>query len=197
VRVLECRSRFIVKCGRVEWIEMKSGMFKKVSIILIGMLCLGILLLAGCGKEKVEVVENGDSVKVDYTGTLSDGTVFDSSIGKSPLGFTVGAGQMIAGFDKAVVGMKVGQTKKVTIPADEAYGQRNEAMTAVVPKTELPSGMNPKVGDKLQMQTSSGTLVVTVTAVTDTTITIDGNHELAGKDLTFEITLVELTKKTK
>jgi peptidylprolyl isomerase len=141
------------------------------------------------------VTQNGDTVKVDYTGTLSDGTVFDSSIGRTPLEFTVGAGQMIAGFDKAVVGMKLGETKKVTIPADEAYGQRNDKLTAVINKSELPPGLNPKVGDRLQMQTQNGPIAVLVTAVTDTTFSIDGNHELAGKDLTFEIKVVELTKK--
>jgi peptidylprolyl isomerase len=165
-------------------------MFKRFSLIFFGILCLSILLVTGCGGAKV--VENGDSVKVDYTGTLSDGTVFDSSIGKTPLEFTVGAGQMIAGFDKAVLGMKKGETKKVTIPADEAYGQRNETLVQVVNKSQLAAGMNPKVGD--QLQSSNGT-VVTVTATTDTTITVDANPPMAGKDLTFEITLVELTKK--
>jgi peptidylprolyl isomerase len=165
-------------------------MFKNISLIFIVILCLSILLVTGCGGSKV--VENGDSVKVDYTGTLSDGTVFDSSIGKTPLEFAVGAGQMIAGFDKAVLGMKKGETKKVTIPADEAYGQRNESLVQVVNKSQLAAGMDPKVGD--QLQSSSGT-VVTVTATTDTTITVDANPPMAGKDLTFEITLVELTKK--
>ena len=141
------------------------------------------------------MTQNGDAVKVHYTGTLSDGTVFDSSIDREPLGFTVGAGQMIPGFDKAVVGMKVGETKKVTIPADQAYGQRNEALTAVISKAELPPDLQPVLGDRLQTQTPRGTLVVTVTAVTADNITIDGNHELAGKDLTFEITLVELNQK--
>ncbi len=168
-------------------------MVKKLTVILLGILCLSILLITGCGGSKV--AQKGDTVKVDYTGTLGDGSVFDSSIGRTPLEFTVGAGQMIEGFDKAVVGMKVGETKKVTIPADQAYGQRNQAMTAVINKTELPPGMNPNVGDQLQMQTQNGPIVVTVIAVTDTTFTIDGNHALAGKDLTFEIKLVELTGK--
>jgi peptidylprolyl isomerase len=138
------------------------------------------------------MVENGDTVKVDYTGTLADGTVFDSSIGKTPLGFTVGSGQMIAGFDKAVLGMKKGETKKVTISADEAYGQHDESLVQVVNKSQLSPGMNPKVGDQLQ---SSNGMVVTVIATTDTTITVDANPPMAGKDLTFEITLVELIKK--
>jgi peptidylprolyl isomerase len=170
-------------------------MLKKPAILFVAILCLSILLINGCGKEGSKVAQNGDSVKVHYTGTLSDGTVFDSSVDREPLGFTVGAGQMIEGFDKAVVGMKVGETKKVTIPADQAYGQRNQSLTAVIDKSELPPGMEPQVGDRLQKQTPGGMMVVTVTAVTATTFTIDGNHELAGKDLTFEIKLVELTKK--
>lgn len=165
-------------------------MFKRISLVGVVILCLSILLVTGCGGSKV--VENGDSVKVDYTGTLSDGTVFDSSIGKTPLEFTVGAGQMIAGFDKAVLGMKKGETKKVTIPADEAYGQHDESLVQVINKSQLAAGMDPKVGD--QLQSSNGT-VVTVTVTTDTTITVDANPPMAGKDLTFEITLVELTKK--
>jgi len=165
-------------------------MLKKYFLIFVVILCLSIVLATGCGGAKV--VENGDAVKVDYTGTLSDGTIFDSSIGKTPLEFAVGAGQMIAGFDKAVLGMKKGETKKVTIPADEAYGQRNESLVQVVNKSQLAAGMDPKVGDQLQF--SNGT-VVTVTATTDTTITVDANPPMAGKDLTFEITLVELTKK--
>ncbi len=165
-------------------------MFKGVSLIFVGILFLSILLVTACGGSPV--VQNGDIIKVDYTGTLSDGTVFDSSIGKTPLGFTVGSGQMIAGFDKAVLGMKKGETKKVTIPANQAYGQRDESLVQVVNKSQLAAGMNPQVGDQLQ---SSNGMVVTVTTTTDTTITVDANPPMAGKDLTFEITLVELTKK--
>jgi peptidylprolyl isomerase len=146
-------------------------------------------------KGRIKVAQNGDTVKVHYTGTLSDGTVFDSSVNANPLEFTVGAGQMIAGFDKAVLGMKVGETKKVTIPPDQAYGARDESATKVVKKSELPEGLNVKAGDKLQAQASNGNYVVTVIAVTDTTFTVDFNHDLAGKDLTFEIKLVELTRK--
>jgi peptidylprolyl isomerase len=153
------------------------------------------LSITGCGKEGLKMTENGDTVKVHYTGTLSDGTVFDSSVNGDPLEFTVGAGQMIAGFDTAVLGMKVGETKKVTIPPDKAYGARDETATKIVNKSELPDGMMVKKGDKLQAQASNGNYLVTVIAVTDTTFTIDFNHELAGKDLTFEIKLVELTRK--
>ena len=170
-------------------------MLKKTGFILLAILNLGILFVSGCGTGNSKVAENGDLVKVHYTGMLSDGTVFDSSLDGQPLEFTVGAGQMIPGFDKAVLGMKVGEVKKVTIPADQAYGQRNETLTRVVNKSQLPQGMSPEVGDKLQVNSTNGPIVVIVTNVTDTTITVDGNHELAGKDLTFDISLMELTKK--
>ena len=137
-------------------------------------------------------VKTGDRVKVHYKGSLADGTVFDSSEGRDPLEFTVGKGEMIAGFDKAVNGMSVGQTKTVTIPSDEAYGPRQNDMILQVPKSQLPPGMSPKVGDMLQIQQPNGRPVpVTVTEISSTTITLDGNHPLAGKDLTFEIKLEE------
>jgi len=141
------------------------------------------------------VVINGDTVKVHYTGTLSDGTQFDSSKGKDPLEFTVGAGQMIKGFDAAVRGMKVGETKTVTIPAAEAYGEHKDSLVITFDLSEIPDGMSLKVGDTVPLQTASGGYVNgTVTAVTDTDVTVDANHRLAGKDLTFEITLVEIEK---
>jgi peptidylprolyl isomerase len=170
-------------------------MAKKLAVILLGILCLSILSITGCGKGEAEVAQNGDTVKVHYKGSLSDGTVFDSSEGRDPLEFTVGAGQMIQGFDKAVVGMKVGETKTVTIPADEAYGQHDDKYIMEIDRSELPQDINPTVGDKLQMQTSNGAMIVTIIKVSDTTFTIDANHELAGKDLTFEIKLAELNKK--
>jgi peptidylprolyl isomerase len=139
------------------------------------------------------MVKNGDRVKVHYKGTLKDGSVFDSSEGREPLGFTVGAGEMIAGFDKAVVGMEVGQTKKVTIPFMEAYGPYRDEMKLEISKDQLPPDMSPKVGDHLQMQQRGGRPVdVVVTAVSDKSLTLDANHPMAGKDLTFEIKLVDV-----
>lgn len=135
----------------------------------------------------------GDKVKVHYTGKLDDGTVFDSSAGRDPLEFTVGAGQMIKGFDTGVNGMNVGESKTVKIPSEEAYGQHRDEMVIEVPKTELPPDMEVTPGDQLQMQHQSGQVVlVTVTDVDDEKITLDGNHPLAGKDLTFDIELVEV-----
>jgi len=145
--------------------------------------------MSGC-KPNLDQAANGNVVKVDYTGKLADGTVFDSSTGKEPLEFTVGAGQMIPGFDKAVVGMRVGDTKTVTIPADEAYGKPDSNLVHIVPKSDMPEGLVPMIGQKLQAMDNSGRVQnFVITAVTDTTVTVDGNHELAGKDLTFEITM--------
>lgn len=176
--------------------ERDAGVFKNYKWILLLTLIVSLLLIPACaGKDGSIVAQNGDKVKVDYTGTLSDGTVFDSSKGRAPLEFTVGAGQMIAGFDKAVVGMKVGQTKKITIPAAEAYGPSDPDMIVSVPRSKLPAGMKPKVGDQLGMTTSGGQQIpVRVVEVSTDNIKVDANHELAGQDLTFEITMVAITK---
>jgi peptidylprolyl isomerase len=141
------------------------------------------------------MAQKGDKVKVHYTGTLKDGTVFDSSQGRDPLAFTVGAGQMIEGFDKAVVGMKLGETKTVTIPAAQAYGEKDPNLLITVDKKNLPPTLTPKVGDTLRMSTSSGGNVnVKVVKLADSSITVDANHELAGQDLTFKITMTEIKR---
>lgn len=138
-------------------------------------------------------VKKGDKVKVHYTGRLTDGTVFDSSEGRTPLEFEVGAGMMIAGFDSAVFGMKVGDKKTAEIPAKEAYGERNKEMMIDVPVKELPEGMKPEAGMPLTMQQQDGTPVpVTITEVKGDVVVIDANHELAGKDLIFDIEMVEI-----
>jgi peptidylprolyl isomerase len=141
------------------------------------------------------LVKDGDTVRVHYTGTLNDGTVFDSSLEREPLEFTLGAGSMIAGFEKAVHGMELGQSKKVTIPAAEAYGPHDPAGVIDIDRKQVPPNMSPQVGDRLKMREGDGgTMVVRVTNVTETAITVDANHEMAGKDLTFEIRLVEIKK---
>ncbi len=138
--------------------------------------------------------EVGDTVNVHYTGTLDDGSVFDSSLGREPLQFTLGAGQMIPGFEQAVIGMELGETKTVTIPADQAYGPYYDDLVFVIPREQLPAGMEPAVGQKLQSQSATGqVMIVTVTEVSETSVTVDANHELAGEDLTFEIQLVEIS----
>ncbi|MCT4534606.1 peptidylprolyl isomerase [Halodesulfovibrio sp.] len=137
-------------------------------------------------------VKNGDSVKVHYTGTLEDGSVFDSSREREPLEFTLGSGMLIPGFEKAVEGMAVGDATKVTIPADEAYGQRNDEMVIDVAKDQVPEHITPEVGMLLQLESEGGVMEVVITAVKEDGITLDANHPLAGKDLTFEIELVEI-----
>jgi len=166
---------------------------KKCAMLLVIVLS-GILLVTGCTrKEGLAVANDGNTVKVHYTGKLDDGTIFDTSVEREPLEFTIGAGQMIPGFEGAVRGMQVGQVKTVTIPAEEAYGPHNEDMVLVVERDKLPENLNPVVGQRLQMQQENGnTAVVVVTDVSEATITIDANHPLAGKALTFEIELVEI-----
>lgn len=137
--------------------------------------------------------KQGDSVKVHYTGKLDDGTVFDSSVGREPLDFTVGAGQLIAGFDEAVVGMAVGEKKTVRIAPEQAYGPHNPEMTLQVPRSDLPADIQPELGMQLEASQEGGhSMVVTVVEVTDESVTFDANHPLAGKALTFEIEVVEL-----
>ena len=163
-------------------------------VLLSILVLIALIPISGCGGEEGEITaKNGDTVRVDYTGTLSDGTVFDSSADREPLEFTVGAGSMIEGFDRAVLGMKPGESKTVDIPADEAYGAYRDDLVFEVDKGELPPEMDPQVGDRLVMTQSNGQQIpVTVTAVNESTVTMDANHKLAGEDLTFEIELVEI-----
>ncbi|UCC61323.1 MAG: peptidylprolyl isomerase [Dehalococcoidia bacterium] len=137
--------------------------------------------------------EVGDTVRVDYTGTLDDGTQFDSSFGREPLQFTIGGGQMIPGFDQAVIGMKRGEVKTVVIPPDEAYGPYREELVVEFDREDLPAGQDWKVGDPVSLQVTGGQIIpATVIEVTESTIKVDANHRLAGKNLTFEIHLVEI-----
>jgi peptidylprolyl isomerase len=139
-------------------------------------------------------VENGNNIKVHYKGTLNNGEQFDSSYDRgNTLDFTVGAGQMIKGFDTAVVGMGVGDTKKVTLAPAEAYGLRNEKAIQTVPKTAFPPEFAPKINETVQGQTQDGKpLIAKVLEIEDETIKLDLNHPLAGEDLTFDIELVEI-----
>jgi peptidylprolyl isomerase len=142
------------------------------------------------GKERMKAAQAGDTVHIHYTGRLDDGQVFDSSEGGDPLEFTVGAGQVIPGFDQAVQGMAEGEEKRVTIPAEEAYGPHREEMVLTVERGELPEGVDPEVGQQYQMSQAGQTFVVTVTDVTEAAIELDANHPLAGRDLTFDLQLV-------
>lgn len=138
--------------------------------------------------------ENNKTAKVHYTGSLADGTVFDSSRDREPFEFVVGASQVINGFDSAVASMTVGETKNVTIPVEEAYGPHHEEMVHEIEHSQFAEGVVPEVGMQLQSDGGEGhpPMVATVTEVSDKTVTIDANHPLAGQDLTFEIELLEL-----
>ncbi|MBT4269237.1 MAG: peptidylprolyl isomerase [Deltaproteobacteria bacterium] len=138
-------------------------------------------------------VNKGDKIKVHYTGKLEDGTQFDSSVGSDPLEFTIGAGQLIPGFDNGVVGMVIGDKRIVTIPAAEAYGERNEELVLDVEKSQLPPDIEPQIGQMLQSQQPDGNLInMVITNVNETSVTVDANPPLAGKTLIFEIELVEV-----
>lgn len=139
------------------------------------------------------MIEDGKKVRIHYTGTLNDGTQFDSSAGREPLEFETGTGMVIPGFDKAVRDMTVGDKKSVTLPAAEAYGEVNEEMIGEIPKSRFPEGMEVKVGMPLKMTGPDGAVPVIVRKVSEETVTIDANHPLAGKDLTFELELIEVS----
>lgn len=137
--------------------------------------------------------KSGDTVRIHYIGTLSDGSQFDSSEGRDPLEFSLGSGQVIPGFDRAVLGMAVGDNKSVSIEPEDAYGPKHEQLVQDVPKSALPQDMNPDVGMRLQSQSPDGQVIhLVVTAVAEDSITVDGNHPLAGQTLTFDINLVEI-----
>ena len=137
--------------------------------------------------------KSGDTVKIHYTGTLDDGAEFDSSAGGDPLEFVLGDGQVIPGFDKAVEGMAIGESKNVRIEPADAYGPRHDQLIQEVPRTALPEGLNPEEGMALQSSTQDGqTMLFKVTAVAEESITVDGNHPLAGMALNFDIELVAI-----
>jgi peptidylprolyl isomerase len=137
--------------------------------------------------------KSGDSVKIHYTGTLDDGTQFDSSAGRDPLAFELGSGQVIPGFDKAVDGMVVGDSKSVNIPAEDAYGPHHPQMVQEVPRDALPADLEAAEGMSLQAEGPDGQVFnLVITAVKDDAVTVDGNHPLAGKALNFDIELVSI-----
>lgn len=138
-------------------------------------------------------VKQGDNVKVHYTGKLDDGTVFDTSRDREPLEFTVGEGRVIPGFESAVEGMEVGEEKTAEVPAEDAYGPRRDDLLIPFPMEQVPEHLDLEVGQHLQMQDGEGqTMVAQVTELRDEEVILDANHPLAGKDLTFDIELVEV-----
>ncbi len=137
--------------------------------------------------------KEGDTVKVHYTGKLNDGTVFDSSDERSPIEFTIGEGQVIPGFEEAVVGMEPGESKTTTVPAEKAYGPHQNDMLFEVEREQFPQDVQPEAGQQLQIRQPDGrAFFVTVSNVSESSVTLDANHPLAGKELVFDIRLEEI-----
>lgn len=139
-------------------------------------------------------VKKGDAVKVNYTGTLADGKVFDTTEGKTPFEFIVGSDKVISGFSDAFISMQTGETKTVTIPDDQAYGPYYDDLTKTIERSLFPDGgASLKVGQPYPMMHNDGTpVVVKIKELTDENVTIDANHPMAGKDLTFKLELLEI-----
>lgn len=145
----------------------------------------------------MQEVKKGDTIKVHYHGTLTDGTIFDSSNGREPLEFEVGAGMMIEGFDQGVLGMVLGVKKQISIPAEQAYGDKREDMIMEFPIDRFPADMVPEVGMQLNMSNNEGDqFPVQIVEVADEYVLLDGNHPLAGKDLIFDIEVVDIQAKS-
>lgn len=140
-----------------------------------------------------EGAQNGDTVLISYSGMLGDGTIFDAAPAESPLELVLGQYRALPAFEDAIVGMKPGETRTVTVSFEDAFGDYKEDMIAVVGSKQLPQGMTPEIGKMLQVQTPSGDVEnVIVTRIDRNKVTLDANHPLAGKDLLFEITLKEI-----
>jgi FKBP-type peptidyl-prolyl cis-trans isomerase 2 len=141
----------------------------------------------------MERVKRGKTIKAHYTGKLDDGAVFDTSVNREPLEFTVGTNQVISGFEEAALGMLPGESKTVVIPAQNAYGTHREDLVLAIDKNNFPDDLKPKPNQRIRLRNADGSeYAVRVTDVSESTVTIDANHPLAGKDLTFEIKLVEI-----
>ena len=174
---------------------------KSIYIILWIIMLAVVMLISGCvgGVEEVppaeEVVQakDGDVVKVHYTGKTDDGAVFDSSLDREPLQFTIGEGKLLARFEQAVIGMKPGESKSINIPADEAYGPYREDLVMVLDWSQLPPDVIPKVGQQLiSTQPDGRKIVALVVEVSESGVTADANHPLANEDLTFDIELINI-----
>ena len=137
--------------------------------------------------------KNGDTVKIHYTGKLEDGTVFDSSVGHDPLEFKIGQNQIFPKLEEAIIGMEPNETKTVLVSSVDAYGPYREEMVVDVPKNSFPADITPEVGLELELvQSNNQPIIVTILKVTDDSVTLDANHPLAGKDLTFDVKLLEI-----
>jgi FKBP-type peptidyl-prolyl cis-trans isomerase 2 len=140
-----------------------------------------------------EKVKKGDTIQVHYTGKFEDGKEFDSSLNRQPLQFEVGAGRVIKGFEDAVIGLQAGEKKTVTVSAEDAYGSFDENLLIEIPKKNVPEGVNPEVGMRLQLVNQQGQAAhVVVTEILDKTVRLDANHPLAGKTLVFDLEVLEI-----
>jgi len=163
-----------------------------IGLVLI-VLVVALVIYSDEGSEMV--VKKGDKIKVHYTGTLDDGRVFDSSDGREPLEFVAGVGQMIKGFDAAVIGMKEGEEKEISIKPEDAYGAFNPDLIKTVPRDQLPPDQEPLVGMILVVSTAEGAQIpAKITEIDENTIKVNLNHELAGKTLIFDIKIVEIVE---
>lgn len=163
-------------------------------IVLATCLLLAALLLAAGCTDTAETPRAAecDNVTVEYTGSFLNGTVFDSSVGGTPFTFTIGEGTVISGFENAVVGLAVNESVNVTIPAAEAYGEYNSSLVLTLPRGNLPDNLD--IGSRLMLLNNGANAIYRVTAMNETTITLDGNPVLAGQDLRFSIKLLSLKK---
>jgi FKBP-type peptidyl-prolyl cis-trans isomerase 2 len=153
-----------------------------------------VLVFIGCAAATVSL---NKMVQMSYRGTLADGKVFSQSDSAKPLEFLVGAGTLIPVLEKGMLGMKVGEKKSITVKASDAYGEYDKAAVRVVPRASFPTGLALKVGEQYQVNSPNGPMVVTISAMDAATVTVDFNHPLAGKDLTFEVTIVKIRDATK
>ncbi len=142
-------------------------------------------------KETAMAIKNGDTVKVHYTGKFRDGTVFDSSREREPLEFTLGEGQLISGFEEAIIGHEPGETVSVSIKPEKGYGEADPELVFTVARAQVPEGIPLKTGTPLQLSSEKGKMDVTITEVGPEEITLDANHPLAGKDMEFEIEILD------
>lgn len=139
--------------------------------------------------------KQGDTVKVHFTGKLENGKIFDTSLDKEPLEFTIGKGQIIKGFEEAIIGMGPGESKTANIPKEKAYGSVQDHLMVEVPRDKIPEQIEPKVGEQLEVQQTDGRrMPVTIAFVSDDNVTLDANHPLAGQDLIFDIELLEIVE---
>lgn len=141
--------------------------------------------------------KTGDTVKVHYTGTFDDGIQFDSSAGKEPLIVKIGSGETISGFEKGLEGMAIGDKKSINIPSEEAYGEYNPELIHEVPRADIPEGIDLKVGAEIQAQGPEGhSYILSIKEVNEETVTVDANHPMVGKNLNFELEIVDIAKQT-